>query len=166
MTLDDGTTRRLTMEEKAEFFFKARLYKESLNYVVQVYEVEKRKPDSTALPSLVYEMGRLHLRMYEPMQATRYFSDFLFDYPHHPNVPRAMESLGDAMKYLGLPLAAAENYAAAAAAKDSAHLRWQHFWSLVRGKIKRCPTNQSAKTVGVPQSGRPSSEEYLVRLRL
>jgi soluble lytic murein transglycosylase-like protein len=79
-------------------------------------------------------MGRIHLRMYEPMEATRDFSNFLFDYPSHPMAPRALESLGDALKYLGQPLAAAENYAAAASMKDSAHLRWQHFWNLVRGK--------------------------------
>lgn len=135
MTLDDEEkTRYLSTEEKAEFLFKARLYKESLGYVKQLYDEELRKPEPKSLPNLVFEMGRIHLRMYEPMQATRYFSNFLFDYPSHPMAPRALESLGDAMKYLGQPLAAAQNYAAAAAAKDSPHLRWQHFWNLFRGK--------------------------------
>ncbi len=134
MTLEDDVTRFLSKDEKAEFLFKARLYKESLDYVKQMYDEELRKPEPKSLPNLVFEMGRIHLRMYEPMQATRYFSDFLFDYPSHPMAPRALESLGDAMKYLGQPLAAAQNYAAAAAMKDSPHLRWQHFWNLVRGK--------------------------------
>ncbi len=134
MVLDDDQTRLLSNEEKAEFLFKARLYKESLGYVKQIYDEEVRKPEPKSLPNLVFEMGRIHLRMYEPMQATRYFSNFLFDYPSHPMAPRALESLGDAMKYLGQPLAAAQNYAAAAAMKDSPHLRWQHFWNLYRGK--------------------------------
>jgi len=135
MQLDDGTVHRLTTEEKADYFFQARFYRESLTLVSGLLDDEKaRATPSPSRPNLEFELGRIHMRLYEPMAAMRYFSDFLYDYPKHPLALRALESLADALKYSGAHRAAAESYAAAADQSHSAGLRWAQFWELLRGK--------------------------------
>lgn len=134
LTQDDGATRTMSLSEKADFFFKARFYREALVTTRELYEIEHAKPDSKLLPEIIFDMGRIHLRLWEPMMATRYFSQFIAEYPKHPYMARALEHLGDALRNAGLPLAAADSYASAAGQKDSRLLRWHHFWSLYRGQ--------------------------------
>jgi soluble lytic murein transglycosylase-like protein/outer membrane protein assembly factor BamD (BamD/ComL family) len=134
LTTETGEVRVLSVAEKADFFFRARLYKESLKYARQLYEVEKSNPESTTVANLVFELGRIHMRLNESMLASRYFSKFLADYPKHHWAPRAYEYLGDSMRYLGMHLAAADAYAQVAQSRDSRHIRWQQFWTLYRGR--------------------------------
>lgn len=131
---DDEGVRTMTLAEKADFLFRARLYRESLEMTRQLYDIERANPESKIVPNVVFELGRIHLRLWEPMMASRYFSKFVADYPRHPNAPRALEYLGDSLRNAGLPIAAAENYALSASQRDSRLLRWHHFWSLLRGR--------------------------------
>lgn len=131
---EDGSLRLLMPAEKAEFFFKARFYHEALAVSKDLYVAERDQPDSKLLPEVIFGLGRIHLRLWEPMLASRYFSLFLSEYPRHPNAVRARESLGDALRNAGHPLAAAQSYESAAGQRDSRLLRWHHFWSLYRAK--------------------------------
>lgn len=126
--------RLLTPGERADYFFQTRLYKESLKEVENQYDVEKNNPASKSLAALVLEMGRIHMRLHQSEQAAYRFSEFLEKYPTHPFAPRVHEYLGDALRYIGIPLAAANQYTLAIGKTDSKLLRWQEFWSTYRGK--------------------------------
>lgn len=131
---DDDRVKRFGPAEKADFLYRARLYKSALASVKKIYEDEKSKPRSNILANLQFELGRIHLRLHDPLIATRYFSDFLFDYPAHPLSTQALEYLGDALRYMGEPLAAAQSYSDVLQRRDSALLRWMRFWCYLRGK--------------------------------
>lgn len=138
ITDEQGTVRRLSSNEKADFLYRAKLFRQALETVKAEYAEVKSRPASAAnaeaLATLQYEMGRLHLRLQDPMLAARFFNDFMADNPKHPLYRRALEHLGDAMRFLGQPLAASQLYAEALKHHDSNTLRWMHFWSLYRGR--------------------------------
>ncbi len=131
---EKGVVRTLALSEKADFFFRARFYDQALKYTEELYEQERRETDSKVLPNVMFELGRIHMRLGEYMLATRHFSKFLLSYPTHPWTTRAAENMGDAFRYLGMPLAAAANYSAGSSGRDSRIVRWQHFWNLMRGR--------------------------------
>jgi soluble lytic murein transglycosylase-like protein/TolA-binding protein len=129
-----NTVRELTPGERADYFFQTRLYPQALAEVENQYAIEKNRPDSKSLPGLVLELGRIHMRMHQSEEAGYRFADFLEKFPTHPYAPRAHEYLGDSLRYLGVPLAAADQYSQAMGRTESKILRWQQFWSTYRGK--------------------------------
>ena len=130
----DGVSRVMTPGEKVNFFVRARLFKRALNVVENQYQELQKKPDPNLKAVLVFELGRLHIRMFEPQIAARYFSRFLAEFPKHHWVPRAHEALADALRYSGQPLAASKFYGLALAKRATPLLRWMYFWTLMRGK--------------------------------
>ena len=134
VTTANGTSHLMTLGEKVDFFVHARLYKRALTVVEGQYQDVLKRPDPGLKAALMYELGRLRLRLFEPQAAAHNFADFLAEFPRHPLVHRVQESLGDALRYSGEPLAASEYYGAALAARPTPVLRWMYFWTLLRGK--------------------------------
>ena len=132
-----GVRRQLSVLEKVEFLYRARLYVPALAMVKEAYQGEQGRPRTAdslqTLAGLTFEYGRLSLRLGQPTEASRHFSRFVDEFPSHSLYPRAVEHLGDSLRMLGQPLAAAKQYEEAIKLKPSDTLRWQHFWSLYRG---------------------------------
>lgn len=128
--------RVLNAAERADYFFSARLYREALREAQSQYAIEKNRPSSKELPGIILDLGRTNMRLHETQAAAFNFAEFIERFPNHPNAPRVHEYLGDALRYQGLPLAAADQYAEALSSTtvDAKLVRWQQFWTTFRGR--------------------------------
>ncbi len=131
---NDLKVRVMTEDEKADFLYRARFYREALAKTRELYDIEKHKPQGSLMGSYLFDLGRIHLRMFEPMMATMYFSKFIADYPKSGSLPLVYENMADALRYSNAPKESGEFYRRSLEKKENSLIRWQNFWSLYRSK--------------------------------
>lgn len=132
LRLENGDLRRLRPEEHIHFLISAQLFKPALQALSERYQAEKRDPESQLAPLYLLDLGRTELKLNEPYKAAGFFSKYLLDYPAHYLAPRAVEFLGDSLRYAGFSREAEKTYADALSKKESRLLRWYHFWMVYR----------------------------------
>ena len=131
---NDSTVKVMSKDERADFLYKARFYHAALKETRELYETEKSKNNSGNIGAYLFDLGRIHLRLFEPMIASMYFSKYIFDYPKSGAMHLVYENMGDALRYSNLPKSAGHFYKLSLEKKDNSLLRWFRFWSLYRSK--------------------------------
>lgn len=131
---NDLGVRTMTADEKADFLYRARFYREALEKTRELYEIEKNKTQSNLVSSYLFDLGRIHLKLFEPMIASMYFSKFIFDNPKSGSLSLVYENMADALRYSNAPREAGEFYRLSLEKKENGVIRWQNFWSLYRSK--------------------------------
>lgn len=130
----DLSVRSMTRDEKADFLYRAKFYHAALKETRELYETEKAKKSSTMVGAYLFDLGRIHLRLFEPMIASMYFSKFIYDYPQSSSMHLVYENMADSLRYSNVPKVAGQFYKMAIEKKENHVLRWLSFWSLYRSK--------------------------------